>query len=118
MSDTQEGWLLKWAIRRRVLSSVRSLLVLIAVTSVGLSVHPFQQAYERRQWLQSYQRAGAVLQKVGASSHSNEGGVVSARQRLSMKDPLGHRAFITNNFLRLLAELHHRFDASRSVTTG
>ncbi len=98
MSDTQEGWLLKWAIRRRVLSSVRSLLVLIAVTSVGLSVHPFQQTYERRQWLQSLQRAHAVVDKVGAISGSNEGGVVSARQLLSMKDPLGHRDFITNNF--------------------
>ncbi len=91
-------WLLKWAIRRRVLFGVRSLMVVIAVTSVGMSLllRPLQHAYERRQWLQSLQRARGVVGKVGGIT-STEGGVATARLHLSLKDPLEHRDFIENN---------------------
>jgi hypothetical protein len=73
-------------------------MVVIAVASVGMSLllNPLHQAYERRQWLQSLQRARGVVAKVGGITSSPHG-VAAARLNLSLKDPLEHRDFIENN---------------------
>jgi hypothetical protein len=98
MSDIREGWLLKWAPHRHLRFGVRSLMVVIAVASVGMGLllNPLHQAYERRQWLESLQRARGVVGKVGGIT-SPPGRVATARWNLSLKDPLEHRDFIEDN---------------------